>query len=151
MLSIAALLRRGIAVDRGNRVELLGLGLAMEAVLEVSSADRRRRVCAKRQRAAAPILERVHLLLNHVRAGAGGAREQVGLLEDGRLDPAVAVERAEALDLTGDVLPERLLGRQDVVCPARRLELRAHEARSSARNGLRASSAPSVVSGPWPE
>src|SRR3954453_7998397 len=106
MLSIAALLRRGVTVDRGDRVELLGLGLAMEAVLEVSPADRRRRVCAKRQRAAAPILERVHLLLNHVRAGARGAREELGLLEERRLDPAVAVERAEALDLTRDALPE---------------------------------------------
>ena len=45
--------------------------------------------------------------------------------------------------------PERLLGREDVVRAARRLELRV-TARSSARNGLRASSAPSVVGGPWP-
>src|SRR5215212_8043943 len=123
----------------------------MEALLEVGPADRRRRVCAKRQRAAAPVREHIHLLLNHVRTGTGGACEELGLLEDGRLDSAVAVERAEALDLAGDVLPERLLRRQDVVCPARRLELRAHEARSSARNGLRASSPPSVVAGPWPE
>ena len=45
---------------------------------------------------------------------------------------------------------ERLLGGKDVVGASRRLEAR-HGMRSGARNGLRASSVPSVVSGPWPE
>ena len=61
----------------------------------------------------------------------------------------VAVERAEALHLVRHAPPERLLGREDVVGAARPLDLR--HARSSARNGLRASSSPSVVAGPWPE
>ena len=50
----------------------------------------------------------------------------------------------------GHLLPERLLGGQDVVRPARRLELRVHATRSSRRNGFVSSSRPSVVSGPWP-
>ncbi len=55
---------------------------------------------------------------------------------------------------------QRLLGRQDVVRPARRLELRHRSvtrvmryvagARSSARNGFVSSSRPSVVAGPCP-
>jgi hypothetical protein len=41
-----------------------------------------------------------------------------------------------------------VVAREDVVRPARRLELAHACARSSARNGFRASSMPSVVSGP---
>ena len=151
VLAVAALLRRGVAVDRRDRIELLRLRLAMQAVLEVRAADGGRRVRAKCQRASAAVLECVHLLLDDVGAGARRPGEELGVLEDRRLDAPVAVERAEALDLARDPLPERLFGRQDVVRPPWRLELGAHEARSSARNGLRASSSPSVVSGPWPE
>src|SRR2546430_538952 len=119
-------------------------------MLEVGAGDRRRAFRAQGQRAAALVLERVHLLLDDVGARAGGALEERGVLEGGRLDRAVAIERAEALGLSDDELPERLLGRKDVVGAARRLEDR-HEARSGARKGLRASSVPSVVGGPWPE
>ncbi len=44
----------------------------------------------------------------------------------GRQHLAVAVERAEPLDLARDALPERHLGRDDVVRPARTLDLAAH-------------------------
>ena len=151
VLAEAAFLRRRVAVHRRNREQLLRLRLAVEAVLEVGADDRRRCLRAERQRTAPAVLERVHLLLNDIRTRAGRAREELGLLEDRRLDAPVAVERAEALDLVRDPLPEGLFGRQDVMRPPRRLELGAHVARSSARNGLAASSAPSVVSGPWPE
>src|SRR5204862_6302004 len=99
------------------------------------------------------VLERVHLLLHEVRAFVRGPPEEVGVLEAGRLDPAISVERAQPLHLPGDRLPERLLGREDVVRAARRLQarrLRTAHALSSARNGLRSSSVPSVVCGPWP-
>src|SRR5262245_56910272 len=120
----------------------------MQAVLEVCAADRRRRVSTQGQRTGAPVLEGVHLLLDDNGARAGGAREELGLFKDRRLDPPIAVERAQTLDLARDQLAAGLFGRQDVVGPARRLEFAAHEARSSARNGLVASSAPSVVSSP---
>ena len=67
---------------------------------------------------------------------AGRAREEPRVLEERRRDPPVPVERAERFRLADDPLPERLLGGKDVVCASGRLEL--HEARSSARNGLRA-------------
>ena len=150
VLAVAALLRRGVAVDRRDCVQLLRLRLAMQAMFEIGPADGRRCVSAQGQRAATPILEGVHLLLYDVRTCARSTREELGVLEDRSLDASVAVEGAEAVDLARDALPERLFGRQDVVRPARRLELRAHEARSSARNGLPTSSSPSVVVGPWP-
>src|SRR5262249_52043641 len=89
------------------------------------------------------------LLLDDVGPAAGRPDDEVGVLEAGRDDAAVAVERAHLLHLSRHPLPERLLGREDVVRAARRLE--ARHARSPARNGFRASSAPSVVFGPWPE
>ena len=52
---------------------------------------------------------------------ARGAREELGVLEHRRLDRPVAVERAEPLHLADDALPERLLGREDVVRAARPL------------------------------
>ena len=146
MLAVTALLRRRVAVHRRDREQLLRLRLAVEPVLEVGADDRRGSLRPKRQRATAAVFERVHLLLDDIRARARRAREELGVLEDGRLDAAVTGERAEALDLARDALPERLFGRQDVVRSPRRVVLGAHEARSSARNGLAASSPPSVVS-----
>ena len=67
----------------------------------------------------------------------------------GRVDPAVAVERADRLHLRPRPLPLRLLGRKDVVGAARRFE-RHRAARSSVRNGFDASSSPRVVGRPWP-
>jgi hypothetical protein len=150
VLAEASPLRPAVAEHRPDRVELLRLRLAVEPVLEVGTANRRGGFRAESERAAAAVLERVHLLPHHVRAFAGGPDEEIGVLERRGVDPPVCREGAEALGLRDDFPPERLLRRQDVVCPARRLETRAHEARSSARNGLRAISAPIVVAGPWP-
>src|SRR6185369_6590269 len=94
----------------------------------------------------------------HVGARTRGAREERRVLEHRRHDPSVAVQPAEALDLLCDALPGGHLVRDAVMGPAWPLDLRApaHPAafrsasRSSARNGFRASSAPSVVEGPWP-
>ena len=123
MLTKAALLRAAVAVDGLDRVELLRLRLAVEPVLEVGADDRRGSLRPKRQRATAAVFERVHLLLDDIRARARRAREELGVLEDGRLDAAVTGERAEALDLARDALPERLFGRQDVVRSPRRVVL----------------------------
>ena len=148
VLAVAAAARSAVPVHRGDRVRLDGLRLAVEAMLHVCPRDRRRPLGPERQRAVAPVGEGVHLLVDHVRAFAGRAREERRILEAGRLDPPPAVEGRQVFHLA-DEPPPRVVRRQDVVRPARRLE-RGHEARSSARNGLPASSAPSVVGGPWP-
>src|SRR5205823_1392776 len=142
-----ALLGPAVPVVRPDGVELLRLRLPVQAVLEVRADDRRRRLGAQGQRAVAAIAERVHLLRDDVGPLAGGAGEELRVLEDGRVDAAVAVERAKAFELGDHLPPAGLLGREDVVRAARGFELR--HARSSARNGLRASSAPRVVGGPW--
>ena len=111
----------------------------MQAVLHVGAADRRSRLGAERQRPAAPVREGVHLLLDDVRSGPGRPLEEFGVLEHGRLDAAVAVQRGDAFHLPRHPLPERLFGGKDVVGSARGLDP-AH-ARNSARNGFRASSA----------
>ena len=150
VLAEAPALRCRVPVHGRDRVELDRLRLAVQAVLQVRAGDRRGALGPQRQGTAAAILEGVHLLVHDVRPLARGAQEDRGVLEARRLDRPVAVERAEALGLARHQPPERLLGREDVVCAARRLEGR-HEARSGARKGLRSSSAPSVVGGPWPE
>ena len=148
MLAVTAALRLVVAVHRRDREELHGLRLALHAVLEVRAADRRGALGAERKLASAPVLEDVHLLLHDVGPGPGRPLEELDVLEHRRLDAPVAVEVAQTLHLPRHLLPERLLGGKDVVRAARRLD--ARHARSSARNGLRASSSPSVVCGPWP-
>ena len=118
VLPVAPAAGRPVAIHRGDRVELLRLWRAVQAVLDVRPRDRRRAFGTERQRPVRAVRERVHLLLHDVRALAGRAREEVRVLEDRRLDPPVAGERAEALHLVGDAPPERLLGREDVVGPA---------------------------------
>ena len=150
---VATSLRRRVPVHRADRVELERLRLTVHAVLDVRTADRRRPLGAQGQRSARSILEGVHLLLHDVRARTGRALEERGVLEHRCDDRPVAVERAESLRLADHQLPARLLFRNDVVCPTRPLDLRrqaVRSARSSARNGLRASSSPSVVLGPCP-
>ena len=63
-------------------------------------------------------------------------------------DRPVAIETGQPFHLPRHAPPERLFGRKDVLRSAGPLDLHA---RSSARNGLLASSVPSAVSGPWPE
>ena len=70
--------------------------------------------------------------------------KSVRVLEHRRLDAAVAVERAEPLHLPRHLLPERLVGREDVVRAARRLDTASRaqlrEERVAARARRRASS-----------
>ena len=113
----------------------------MHPVLDVGPADRRRALRPERQRPVGAVGEAVHLLLHDVGALPGGAGEERRVLEHGRQDLAVAVQRAETLDLARDALPERHLRGDDVVGAARSLDPAAHgcarAARSSARNGFR--------------
>ncbi len=129
VLAVAALLRPVVAPHRADRVELLRLRLAVQAVLDVGAADRRGALRPQRQRATPAIGERVRLLLDDVGALARCADDQVGVLDPGRVDPAVAVERGRpppSSPVTHRQL--RLLGREDVVRAARRLERAASRA-----------------------
>ena len=148
VLAVAPAAGGAVAVHRPDRVELLRLRLAVQAVLDVGPRDRRRPLRTEGERPVRAVGERVHLLLDDVRALPRRAQEELGVLEEGRLDRPVAVERGQPLHLAGDAPPQRLLGREDVVSPAGPLDLHV---RSSARNGLRASSSPSVVAGPCPD
>ena len=119
VLAEAPLLRPSVAVDGLVRVQLHGLRLAVHAVLEVRTDDRRRRLGPERQRAVATVGERVHLLRDDVRPVARGADEELGVLEDRCIDRPIAVERAQLFEARDDERPERLLGREDVVRPPR--------------------------------
>ena len=121
VLSIAALLRTVVPVHRGHHVRLHGLRLAVEPVLDVGAADRRRPLRAECEHASAPVLERVRLLLHDVRALSGRAENQARVLEGRRRDPPVPVEGTDPRP-PRQPLPRRLLGREDVVRAARGLE-----------------------------
>ncbi len=149
MFPVAAFLRRGIAVHRREGVELLRLRLTVQAVLDVRPADGRGRLGTQGERPAAPVLERVHLLLHDVGARARRPLEERGVLEYRGLDPAVAVERTESLRLADHPLPERLVGRENVVRPARSLDLHGsavRTARRAIRRGTGSSRAPGRAS-----
>ena len=123
-LAVAPLLRAAVAVHRPDREELLGLGFAVQTVLEVRAHDPGGRLGAEGQRTVGAIGERVHLLRDDVGSLARGACEELRVLDDGRVDPAVAVERAQALELRDHLPPAGLLGREDVVGASGRLEPR---------------------------
>ena len=124
MLAEAALLRAGRSGRSSRSCRASDrLRLAVQAVLEVGAHDRRRRLRAERQRAVAAVGERVHLLRDDVRALARRAAKQLRVLEHRRVDPAVAVQRAQPLELPDHLLPERLLGREG--CRASRAALRS--------------------------
>ena len=61
-----------------------------------------------------PILERVHLLGNHIGVGADGAGEEFGWLEDGQADFAVAVGGEDFAGGLLDAVPEGGVWREDV-------------------------------------
>ena len=122
VLAEAAALRRRVTPHWPHRVELQGLRLAVHPVLHVRTNDRRRGLRPQRQRAAAAVLERVHLLLDDFGAGARRAGEDLGVLERGRIDPPVAVQPADVLRRSDGPPPRGLLGRNDVVGAARRLK-----------------------------
>src|SRR5262249_46305128 len=135
-----------VAVEGLYHVELGRLRLAVKTVLDVRADDRRRRLRPQRERAVAPVGERVHLLAYDVRGFSGRAAEELRVFERRCVQAPVAVQRAELLELPDDPPPARLFGREYVVRSPRRFELQV--ARNSVKKGLRASSSPSVVGGP---
>ena len=64
--------------------------------------------------AVALVVERVHFLLHHVGGVAHAALEQLGVLEDGRADLAIARQRADAAHVVLDGLPAIRVLRQHV-------------------------------------
>ena len=70
------------------------------------------------QRFAAAVVERVHLLRNHVGRLAERAGEHLGLLEHRHLDAAETVELAHALEGLNDMRERLGLGAEDVLCAA---------------------------------
>ena len=80
-----------LAAEHRPEVEHAGLLALFQPLVRDGPDDAGRALGAQRQTAPAAILERVHLLLHHVRLGAQIAHEDVGALEDGSADLAEAV------------------------------------------------------------
>ena len=76
---------------------------------------------AQRQRIAAAILERVHLLRDDIGRLADGAGEHFGLFEHRHLDPAEAIELAHALEGFDHEGESVGIGAENVLRPADRL------------------------------
>src|SRR6185437_14464008 len=149
VLAEAALLHPVVA-EHGQLVpDLHRLRLVVQAVLEVRPHHAGGALRAQRQVAVAAVLEAVHLLAHHVRAEAGGAPVDAGVLEGGRDDLEVAGRLEHPPGLVEDRPAQRRPRPVPVERTPRRLELAAH-ARSSCRNGFDSRSWPSVVAGPWP-
>ena len=122
-LAIATLLGRRIAEHRRDAERLHGLRRTVQTVLDVGARDRRGRLGAKGEGATATVLERVHLLRDHVGSLAGRAGEELGVLERRRRDAPVPVPPGGRLGDTNDGLANGLLRREDVRGAARRLDL----------------------------
>ena len=159
-------LRLLLAVVAAQVPELHRLGQLVHAVLEVGAAHRRGALGAQRQRAAAGVLEGVHLLLDDVGRLPHAAGEELRGLEGRRLDAPVARGLEDRARGSLEVRPRGGLLGQHVVRAARRLgplatsapqlarpapgapilPARSHRPASACRNGLVARSRPSVVS-----
>ena len=90
-------------------------------VLDVGARGARRALGAHRERVAVA-LERVHLLLHHVRRLADGSREERGVLEQRRPHLGVAVELGVTTEDRLEPVPAHHLVRKDVVHPSNRAE-----------------------------
>ena len=123
VLAIAPAAGPRVAVHRSDRVGLDRLRLLREPMFDVRARDRRRPFRSQRERTLAAVLEGVHLLVDDVGRLSRRALEQRRVLEPGRRDARPAVLRALLLDRADDA-PPQMVARQDVVRPARRLELR---------------------------
>jgi hypothetical protein len=149
-LAEAAGLRLLLAEERAEVPELDRLRLLVHAVLEVGADDRRGALGAQRHGAPARVVEGVHLLLDDVGRLADAAREELGVLEDRRLDPPVARGREDPARGLLDRAARGIVLRQHVVRAARRLGPVAHRLARSVRKGLAARSRPRVVMPMWP-
>ena len=113
-LAVAALLRALAAEHGSDVVELLDAGNLVEAVLDISAHHGSGGFRAQRERRAVAILPGVHFLADDVGVFAHAAREECGLLKDGRAD-FVIVESAEHFArLRFDAVPDGARGRQNI-------------------------------------
>ena len=159
-LPVAPGLRALVAEEAGQVPELHGLAALVHAVLDVGPAHGGGALGPERQRAPGLVLEREHLLAHDVGGLADAAREQLGGLEHGRLDPLVAGALEDRAGARLDGAAARGLLAEHVEGAARRFDLRVAQrqaagesavaargarSRSSLRNGLLARSRPSVV------
>ena len=128
-------------------------------MLDVGAADRRGALGPQRQRAAAAVVEAVHLLLHDVGGLADAAGEQLGGLEVGRLDAVVAggaedalacLRRSRRRSLSCGRTSKVPRGAWIIAAPPSVLGGSRSGAASSRRNGLVARSRPSVVAPMWP-
>ena len=123
-LPVAAGLRALVPEHRSHRVQPDGLRLDVESMLDIGAQHARRRLGPKRERIPAPVLERVHLLLDDVRLVADPSREQLGALEEGHADLAIAIRFEDPAGRRLDTLPARSLRGQDVADAANGLDHR---------------------------
>src|SRR5690606_37635179 len=124
-LAVATLLRPLVTEHRAHAPDLLAL-VVQQAVGDAGAHDAGGGLGTQRERVAAAVLERVHLLLDDVGHLADGALEELGALEQRQADLAVAVlgERLARDALAR--LPRRRVVRQDVVHATHGLEGFAH-------------------------
>ena len=97
VLAKAAGLGAVVAEDRRDVEETHRLGERPHAVFQICPADVGRPLRPERQPVAAPVFEDVHLLFDHVRAGARASEKEVRILKHRRLDAPVAEAPADAL------------------------------------------------------
>ena len=139
-LAVASRLRALVAEEGPRGPELHRLRQLVHAVLEVGAANRGCGLRAQGEPAPALVLEAEHLLLDDVGRLADPAGEELGLLEGGRLDPAVACRLKHLPRGVLDPLPDRLILGEDVEGAAGSLEPLGHRGDLSRRLGYRASS-----------
>jgi hypothetical protein len=132
-LAKAPRLRCLVAEERPPIPEPHRLGKLVHPVLDVGAADRRRALRTQGDAAPALVLEGEHLLADDVGRLADAAGEQLGVLEDRRVDPPISGPRQDpgggALDPVAEL---RLLGK-DVEGPLGSLELGGHRPASLMR------------------
>ncbi len=142
-------LGRLVAEERPPVPELHRLRELVHAVLDVGAADAGGALGPQRQRPPGLVLEGEHLLLHDVGGLPDAAREQVGVLEDRRVERLVARPPEHLCDQPLQAQAAARVAREDVGGAPGGLEAPAHRD-SSARNGLLARSAPRVVVPMWP-
>ena len=113
-LPITALLRPLMAEHRARVPQTLNL-VVQESVLDPGAHAAGRALGPQGEILAVAVLEAVHLLLDDVGLGADGAREQLGFLDEGQADFAVAVGRQHLARRRLDALPALDRLRQQIV------------------------------------